>query len=89
MIDPDDIKYGFAVVDKQRTMLYHFCGYESEPSEQDYESFKLELENDPEFQLRGLAYDVIRIDETDEELLDYVRTLLRENIDRIKRVRAN
>lgn len=70
------------VADDNNIEVVHFCGYENEPKEADWDNLKHELETDPEFDCIGRA-DLIYLPATQEMIDFYVQKVDSEWLDEI------
>ncbi len=53
-----DINYGIVAVNTKNQVI-HFCGYEKEPTEADWEALVEELRTDPEFGLTEIPFRLL------------------------------
>jgi len=69
-----DIKYGLIVVDAKGS-VYHFCGYETEPTKEMETDLLIELHEDPEFNYISSSLDnkTMILEKATKELVKYFR----------------
>ena len=60
------------VMKNNPTSVVHFCGYEEEPSEREYEALKVELDTDPAFGFVGEIGDLLFLPAT-PDTIDFFR----------------
>lgn len=69
------INYGIIVINPEEVVdeeieILHFCGYENEPKQIDYESLRKELKEDKEFGLTEIA-DKLELLPAPQEIVEY------------------
>lgn len=70
----ENFNYGIVVTNKEFNIIYHIAMYENEPTKQEIEHLKIELETDEEFDLLDKTSDKEFVIMHGEEL----KTLLKE-----------
>lgn len=76
-----EIKYGiiaYTLVDKDnpKMQILHFCGYETQPTQSDFDSLVQELNTDPEFGLIGMVgKEVFLMEASDSIIKEMARQL--------------
>lgn len=58
--------------------VYHFCGYETQPTIDDYNSLLEELKDDPEFGW-GPDFDNFKLVEASQDVLDHFNKLFEKD----------
>lgn len=71
-----DIKYGILAVDSRQdedgmNPIFHFCGYESPPNEDDFDDLRHELSTNEEFGLTEMMDFVVLVEATSEVVALY------------------
>lgn len=65
-----NIKYGIIAIDENGEEV-HFCAYENEPTEKDFDSLRHELNTDEEFGLVGQMENIKLIQASEDVLTSY------------------